>query len=127
MCEYIKRQDAIDVVGKQYRYESDRMTALQELPVIQIKCEETNETNKVEAGTQTSKEKWSEYQECIQDKKFSIEEQLGDLCMYYYFDTLQWGYRYAIVLKDTIILISEEYPYDEWFGASEAYKIITNK
>ena len=33
---YIKRQDAIDVVGQLYRYESDRMTALQELPTIDL-------------------------------------------------------------------------------------------
>ncbi len=34
MSELIKRQDAIDAVAKLYRYESDRMTALQEVPVI---------------------------------------------------------------------------------------------
>lgn len=36
MSDLIKRQDAIDVVGKLYRYESDRMTALQELPRVNI-------------------------------------------------------------------------------------------
>lgn len=36
MSDLIKRQDAIDVVGKLYRYESDRMTALQELQVVNI-------------------------------------------------------------------------------------------
>ena len=39
--ELIERQKAIDVVAKLYRYESDRMTALQELPII-----ETNENRK---------------------------------------------------------------------------------
>lgn len=34
MEKLIKRQDAIDVVAKTYRYESDRMTALQELPTV---------------------------------------------------------------------------------------------
>lgn len=34
MSELIKRQDAIDAVAKQYSYESDRLTALQEVPVI---------------------------------------------------------------------------------------------
>lgn len=34
MCELIKRQDAINAVMQNYCYESDRMTALQELPVI---------------------------------------------------------------------------------------------
>lgn len=33
MSELIKRQDAIDAVMQNYCYESDRMTALQELPV----------------------------------------------------------------------------------------------
>lgn len=37
MVEYIKRQDAIDAVGKAYRYESDRMTALQEVPVADVR------------------------------------------------------------------------------------------
>ena len=32
--ELIKRQDAIDVVGKSHRYEADRMTALQKLPTV---------------------------------------------------------------------------------------------
>lgn len=36
MAEFIKRQDAIDVVAKQYRYESDRMTALQDLQITKI-------------------------------------------------------------------------------------------
>lgn len=34
MSELIKRQDAINAVMKNYCYESDRMKALQELPVI---------------------------------------------------------------------------------------------
>lgn len=36
MEELIKRQDAIDVVAKAYRYESDRLTALQELPTVDV-------------------------------------------------------------------------------------------
>lgn len=34
--EYISRQDAIDVIMQTYRYESDRMTALQELPTFHM-------------------------------------------------------------------------------------------
>ena len=34
MGELIKRQDAINAVMQNYCYDSDRMTALQELPVI---------------------------------------------------------------------------------------------
>ena len=34
MSELIKRQDAIDAVAKAYRYESDRMTALQKIPTV---------------------------------------------------------------------------------------------
>ena len=69
--------------------------------------------------------KWSEYQDFIQDKKFTVEEECGELMLYRYFDTLQWGYRYAIVLRDNIILIGEDYPNDEWFGATEVYNILT--
>lgn len=32
--DLIKRQDAIDAVMKTYNYESDRMTALQEIPTV---------------------------------------------------------------------------------------------
>lgn len=34
MSIYIKRQDAIDAVAKSYRYEADRITVMQELPVL---------------------------------------------------------------------------------------------
>ena len=34
MSELIKRQDAINAVAQLYRYESDRMTALQEVPAV---------------------------------------------------------------------------------------------
>ncbi len=34
--EYINRQQAIDAVTRSYSYESERMTALQELPVVNI-------------------------------------------------------------------------------------------
>lgn len=37
MGDLIRRQDAIDVVAKLYKYESDRMTALQELPTVEAK------------------------------------------------------------------------------------------
>ena len=72
-------------------------------------------------------DKWSEYQDYIQNGKFNIEQQNGELMLYHYFDTLQWGYRYAIVLNDNIILIGKEYPNDEWFGATEVYNIMTQR
>lgn len=34
MSGLIKRQDAINAVAQLYRYESDRMTALQEVPIV---------------------------------------------------------------------------------------------
>lgn len=43
MKEYISRQDAIDVVAKAYHYESDRLTALQELPTVAIAEESDND------------------------------------------------------------------------------------
>lgn len=41
---YIKRQDAINAVMQNYCYESDRLTALQELPAIDIPSAEENVT-----------------------------------------------------------------------------------
>lgn len=72
-------------------------------------------------------DKWSKYQEYIKDGKLNIEEQHGDLILYQYFDTIQWGYRYAIVLNDYIIQISEDYPYDVMYGAEQVYKILEEK
>lgn len=46
MSQYIKRQDAINIVAKQYRSESERMTALQELPAIEIDHDDETNTNK---------------------------------------------------------------------------------
>lgn len=42
MSEFIKRQDAIDTVTKEYRYESDRIAALQGLPVTNLQNEIMN-------------------------------------------------------------------------------------
>lgn len=39
MDALIKKQDAIDVVARTYQNESDRMTALQELPTVDIEKE----------------------------------------------------------------------------------------
>ncbi len=36
MDELIKRQDVIDVMTMVYRYETDRLTAVQELPTVDI-------------------------------------------------------------------------------------------
>ena len=47
MSEYIKRQDAIDTVGQSYKYESDRMTALQELPVMNIQSVEERQNTHI--------------------------------------------------------------------------------
>ena len=36
MNDLISRQDVIDVVAKEYKYESDRITALQKIPVVEL-------------------------------------------------------------------------------------------
>ena len=36
MNDLIRRQDAIDIVAKEYQYESDRITALQKIPVVEL-------------------------------------------------------------------------------------------
>ena len=35
MSDLIRRQDAIDAIAKSYRYESERMTALQNVPAVE--------------------------------------------------------------------------------------------
>lgn len=55
--ELISRQEAINAVVKQYRYESDRMSALQEVPVINT----------------------SEQIEAMQGHNVALVEKLGDL------------------------------------------------
>ena len=36
MDDLIRRQDAIDIVAKEYQYESDRITALQKIPAVEL-------------------------------------------------------------------------------------------
>lgn len=36
MSDLIRRQDAIDVIAKSYCYESERMTALQNVPAVEV-------------------------------------------------------------------------------------------
>lgn len=66
---------------------------------------------------------WKEYQQFV-EKEPVLREMVGELHIYYYFDTLQWGYRYAIVLNDNILIISEEYPWDFWYGAETVYRLM---
>lgn len=35
MNDLIRRQEAIDIVAKEYQYESDRITALQKIPTVE--------------------------------------------------------------------------------------------
>lgn len=78
MSEYIKRQDAIDVLGQVYRYESDRMTALQELPTINLPDEELDVT-----------------QSDIDAFKAYIEDCMDDVA----FGNTDWNHSYALALK----------------------------
>ena len=68
---------------------------------------------------------WKEYQQFVD--KLKIEENIGDLRLYHYFDTLRWSWCYAIVFEDEIIIISQNdiYPYDFWDGMKTMYNILT--
>lgn len=69
MSELIRRQDAIDVLARQYRYESDRMTALQEIPVInELECIDAVEMCKIKIAL----DKLKEYQ-CMEEKGLLIK------------------------------------------------------
>lgn len=68
MSELIKRQDAINAVMQNYCYESDRMTALQELPVI------TEETIKIEAMMNFAVAVLAEVAECAKQEDAPIYE-----------------------------------------------------
>lgn len=79
MSEYIKKQDAINVVGQLYRYESDRMTALQELPTIHLpNIEELNVT-----------------QNDIDVFKTYIEDCMDKIA----FGNTDWNHSYALALR----------------------------
>lgn len=79
MSEYIKRQDAIDVVGQAYRYESDRMTALQELPTVNLPNDEELEV------TQSDIDAFKAY----------VEDCMDDVA----FGNTDWNHSYALALK----------------------------
>ena len=79
MSESIKRQDAIDVVGQVYRYESDRMTALQELPTVDLPYDEELDI----------------IQSDIDAFKAYIEDCMDDVA----FENTDWNHSYALALK----------------------------
>lgn len=69
---------------------------------------------------------WSEYLEndFIDKKTLKIEEQEGELILYYYFDTLQWKHIYSIILRNQFLFQSVDYPHDAWDIAIDVYKIM---
>lgn len=66
---------------------------------------------------------WDEYQQFI-DKEPKLEESLGDLHLYHYFDALQWSWMYAVVLNNKILFDTENYPHDYWNGARTVYEMM---
>ena len=66
-------------------------------------------------------DKWSEYQEYVQFSEVTIEEENGELMLYSYYDTRHDRDMFAVVLRDTIMLIEEGFPYDYWNGAKAVY------
>lgn len=65
--------------------------------------------------------KWSEYQEYVQFGEVTIEEENGELMLYSYYDTRHDMNMFAVVLRDTIMLIDEGFPYGYWRGAKAVY------
>jgi hypothetical protein len=68
---------------------------------------------------------WEEYQQFIDNKTLKLEESMSDLHLYHYFDTLQWSWRYAVVLNNEILFNCEDYPIDYWNGAETVYKMMS--
>lgn len=72
-------------------------------------------------------EKWSYYTDnnFIEKNSLRIEEEEGDLKLYYYFSTLRWRWCYAIVYKNTILREYEgDCSYDEWNMAIDLIQIL---
>lgn len=67
---------------------------------------------------------WEEYQQFIQENSLKLEEEKGELKLYHYFDTLQWKYCYSIILKNTFISCSFEYPYSDFELAKDVYLLM---
>ena len=68
---------------------------------------------------------WDEYQQFIDSKTLKLEESLGELHLYHYFDTLQWSWMYSVVLNNKILFDTENYPHDYWDGATTVYNIMS--
>lgn len=62
--------------------------------------------------------KWSEY-ECRENVK--ITERYRSLVVYRYYDTCYQEERYAVVLEDTIMVNSREYPNSEIHSIADVY------
>ena len=68
--------------------------------------------------------KLSEYHDYIQNDTIKIEDQYKDLILYRGFCTLTWNSRYFLVLRDNILVMSEEYPYGEFETAKSVYEVL---
>lgn len=68
--------------------------------------------------------KWSEYQDYMQNDTIKIEDKYKDLILYRGFCTLTWSSRYFLVLRDNILVMSEEYPYGEFVTAKSVYEVL---
>lgn len=71
-------------------------------------------------------DKWSEYQEYMQTDTIKIEEQYNDLILYRGYCTLTRCNQYFLVLKDNILQMSKELPYDTYETAKEVYEILSS-
>lgn len=83
MREYIDRMDAIKTVAQLYRYESDRMTALQELPTIEVGWIPVSERLPEEHDSIFAKykgtDKWQigMFEKCSDDVNVTVEYEDG--------------------------------------------------
>lgn len=73
-------------------------------------------------------DKWSEYQEYIQEDTIRKQEDYNNiLIVYRCFCTLTWKTQYFLVLCDNILLISDEPCYNEFSFAKDICGIFENK
>lgn len=73
-------------------------------------------------------EKWSKYQEYIQEDTVREEENYNNtLIMFCCFCTLSWKTQYFLVFEDNILLISDDPSYNEFSLVKDACEIFADK
>lgn len=67
---------------------------------------------------------WEEYKrKFITEQTLEIQDSIGELRLFHYYNDKQLSWMYAIVFNNEILLDTKVRPYEYWNGATAIYKL----